>query len=82
MSKPNANEWLRTYVGQHINTMNYVPVKSSMHDEAAACVEAARAAGLTIQDIKDAAGGDVETFLLRMQNALTDAANERLMKDD
>jgi len=73
----NAEEWLQGWVAKNL-TPGYVDAKAEMQDEAKTCVADAEAAGITIAQIKEAAGGDLETYLVRQQNAGTDEEVKRL----
>ena len=64
-------------VKQNIREPGLVDDKASMHDEAEACADAVVASGVSIAALKEAAGGDLEKFLVDRQNAFTDATGRR-----
>jgi hypothetical protein len=71
--KANAREWLEGWVNGNLNLPGHQEKKAAMRDGAAACAEQAKAAGISIAELKEAAGGDLEIYLLDRQNELTDA---------
>jgi hypothetical protein len=77
-----AEEWLEQWVEENLNSPVYVDSKSIMRDQAAACMEEAKAAAHSIADIKAAAGGDLETYLVRQQNTGADSELDRLISKD
>jgi hypothetical protein len=64
--------WLRDWARRNLDGANYVADKSDMREEAKACAADALAAGISIADLKEAAGGDLERYLVAEQNAETD----------
>lgn len=65
-------QWLEQWVEMNLHAQGHVERKAEMHDQAKACAEEAKAAGIPIVELKDAADGDLEAFLVRRQNAAHD----------
>ena len=65
-------QWLEQWVELNLHAQGHVERKAEMHDQAKACAEEAKAAGIPIVELKDAAEGDLEAFLVRRQNAAQD----------
>ena len=65
-------QWLEQWVELSLHSLGHVERKAEMHDKAKACAEEAKAAGIPIVELKDAADGDLEAFLVRRQNAAYD----------
>ncbi len=65
-------QWLEQWVELNLHSQGHVERKAEMHDQAKACAEEAKAAGIPIVELKDAAEGDLEAFLVRRQNAAHD----------
>jgi hypothetical protein len=72
MANKTAQEWLEQWVHGNLDAPGHVDRKSTMRDLAAVCAQDGTAAGYSIADIKAAADGDLETYLVRQQNALTE----------
>jgi hypothetical protein len=62
--------WLNYWIDDNIVNPGYSK-KSEMRDLAAACAADAGVAGISIADLKAAAGGDIVAHLLKHQNILT-----------
>lgn len=78
-----AQDWLEDWIENNIVTPLYHDSKEAMKGEADACRAEAQAAGISIAEVTAAAGGDLEAYLLRHQNAMTDAEVKRKAdKDD
>jgi hypothetical protein len=73
-----AQSWLNDWVEENLNAPHYVESKEQIADEAKACVTAAGEAGIPVGMLVSAAGGDLQAYLMRQQNALTDAEVRRL----
>ncbi len=69
MARTDARQWLEQWAANHLGHSSHVEAKAEMHDPAEACVAAAREAGFSVADMKEAANGDVEVYLMRWQNA-------------
>ena len=65
-------QWLEQWAELNLHSQGHVERKAEMHDQAKACAEEAKAAGIPIVELKDAAEGDLEAFLVRRQNAAHD----------
>jgi hypothetical protein len=72
-----AKQWLQDWAERNLAAPGYVETKSSMREQAKACAADALAAGLSIAQLKEAAGGDLEIYLGDRQNAETDSAAKR-----
>lgn len=81
MADVDVDQWLEQWVEQHISSAGHVERKAEMHDEAKACAEAARADGISITELKDAANGDLETFLMERQNVAFGASASGVLGD-
>lgn len=66
-----VEQWLEQWVEAHINTPGHVRTKAEMHDAAKACAEEAKAASISVAEIKASADGDLEAYLVERQNILT-----------
>jgi hypothetical protein len=73
--------WLERWVEENINSPGYVQDKASMRDQAGTCAVQATAAGITIAELKEAAGGDLERYLVSRQNELTDGEVDRVTSE-
>ena len=83
MPVENAEDWLEEWADENIQTPGYSDTPSSMANDAKQCREEAKAAGIAEADLLEAAEGNLETYLLKHQNAITDAEVKRLSdKDD
>ena len=76
------NEWLENNTESFLGDLTFSEEKSEFRDAAKALVEQAQSAGYTIEQIKDACDGDVETYLMDRQNSMTNAAMEDMIADD
>ncbi|WP_131195593.1 hypothetical protein [Lichenihabitans psoromatis] len=63
-----VEQWLEQWVEDHLDAPEPVREKAEMHDQARACANDAAAAGIPIADLKQAANGDLETYLVERQN--------------
>jgi hypothetical protein len=61
-------DWLRQWTERNLPPPNGAPDKASVRDAARTCAEDAASAGISIAELKQAAGGDVETYLVHRQN--------------
>ena len=66
-----VEQWLEQWVEDHLDASGHATKKADMHDRAKACVEDAKAAGISVADIKQASDGDLEVYLVSRQNILT-----------
>ncbi|GEL42272.1 hypothetical protein MEX01_28630 [Methylorubrum extorquens] len=83
MSDVDVDQWLEGWVENNLTAPGYVEEKAAMRDRAEACAVEATSEGISIAELKEAAGGDLEAYLLDRQNALTDVEAGRLSaKDD
>ena len=62
-------DWLTQWTAQNLDPSAHAGEKAELHDAAKRCVEEGEAAGFTVQQLKEAAQGDVERYLLNAQNA-------------
>lgn len=72
MSDIDAQQWLEQWVESNLDAHEHAERKSDMRDQAKACAEEARADGISIAELKEAADDDLETYLVRRQNAAYD----------
>jgi len=72
----NIRDWLDDRVQEIVDLSGHHAEKSDFRDQAKALVEAGVSEGLSIAEIKDACGGDVERFLLDHQNAMSDVLEQ------
>jgi hypothetical protein len=77
----NVTEWLEAWVEENINSPMYYEEKSVMTNDAKACLAHAQEAGFSAKDVQEAAGGDLEQYLLDRQNELTDSEVNRLVRE-
>lgn len=83
MAEQNVEEWLEAWIEENIQTPGYHDNKAHMKVDAAQCREQAKAEGISELALVEAAGGDLEAYLLREQNTFTDAEVRRQAdKDD
>ena len=82
MAKVDVHGWLGDWVSDWLNTPQYYEDKGVMASDAAACRYAAKAAGISDDDLNDAVGGDLQGFLLDQQNSYTDAEVRRRAAED
>lgn len=75
------HDWLDDRIQEIINTPGFHEQKAEFRDQAKALVEDAEAEGFSVAEIKDACGGDVETYLLDQQNAMTDVELQRRIEE-
>jgi hypothetical protein len=62
-------DWLTQWAARNLDFSKRPEQKSELTDKARQCVTDGEAAGFTIAQLKDAAGGDVEHYLLDANNA-------------
>ncbi len=67
MAEQNVEEWLEAWIEENIQTPVYYDNKAHMKADAAQCREQAKAEGISEPDLVEAAGGDLEAYLLREQ---------------
>ena len=80
-----AVDWLEDWANENMVSPGSLDEtgKSSMRETAKACLAAAELAGYTVKQIKDAAGGDLESYLLNRQALVADDEVESASaKDD
>jgi hypothetical protein len=65
-------KWLDLCVGEHLIVPVFVSDKDAMRDAAKECIVGALDAGISILQLKGAAGGDLEAFLLKRNNKYDD----------
>ena len=70
MSNVDVAQWLEQWVETNLTHHAHVSLKAEMHDQAKACVEEAVAVGISVVEVKDAADGDLETYLMERKNVL------------
>ena len=75
-------EWLEEWTDANLNTPQYNEDPSHMAEEAAACRADAKRAEISSEDLEEAAGGDLNKYLLDRQNAFTDSEVSRKAADD
>jgi len=75
------NDWLDDRIQEIINSPGFHENKAEFRDQAKALVESAEAEGFTVAEIKEACGGDVETYLLDHQNPMTDVELQQQIED-
>jgi len=77
MGPMDAEEWLENWVAENLNTPGWRENKREMGTEADTCRAEAAAAGSSVADLTEAAGGDLEGYLFRAKNSLTDQHVEK-----
>ena len=83
MSDISIRSWLERWARTRLDTPGYAARKADMRADAEACAHAAQAVGISISELKAAADGDLEVFLMDRQEKRTDEAVERpVMKDE
>lgn len=78
MSNIDVAQWLEQWVESNLGDRARVGSKAEMHDQAKACVEEAKAAGISVAEVKDAADGDLEAYLVERRNRAADRGEGRL----
>lgn len=78
MADVDVDQWLEGWVENNLNSHSYAEAKADMHDQAEACAIAAITDGISIAELKEAAGGDLEQYLLDRKNAISDTDMKRL----
>jgi hypothetical protein len=76
------DEWLEKHVDEYLGEPHFSQSKAEFCEAAQALVAQAEADGFTIQQVKVACGGDLETFLKTRQNAKTDAEMSQRVEED
>jgi hypothetical protein len=76
------NDWLDENSDNFLGQPTFSEDKSDFRDAAKALTVQAQAAGYSVEEVKDACGGDVESFLMKRQNLATDAAMQQSIADD
>jgi hypothetical protein len=64
-----VDQWLEGWVENNLNSLSSAEAKADMRDQAEACAIQATTDGISITELKDAAGGDLERYLLDRQKA-------------
>jgi hypothetical protein len=82
MAEVDVDDWLEEWVNENMQTPVFQENKSAMAHDAATCRRDAESAGILMNDLDAAAGGDLEEYLLRQQNALTNAEVQRKVASD
>jgi hypothetical protein len=72
----NVDEWLQWWAKEGIESKKRVEDKSGMRSLAAACATDAREADISIPELKQAAHGDLEEYLMRCQNAAAERGKD------
>jgi hypothetical protein len=72
-----AKRWLDNWVEENLQVPQYYEDKSEMAEDAATCRAAAEIDGISEKDLRGAAGGDLERYLLNAQNEFTEAELRR-----
>jgi hypothetical protein len=65
-----AEKWLRNWVRDNVRPGESAACKSSVQGDARSCFAAAIGAGLGVAQLKEAAGGDLEIYLMNRKNAV------------
>lgn len=83
MSDISVRSWLERWAAVRLDTPGYAARKADMRTDAEACAHEAQDVGISIAELKAAADGDLEIFLMDRQEQLTDEAVERpILKDE
>jgi hypothetical protein len=69
MADVDVDQWLEGWVENNLTSPGYAEAKADMRDQAEACAVAATTDGISIAELKEAAGGDLERYLLDRHNA-------------
>ncbi len=77
MSNIDVAQWLEQWVESYLGDRAHVGSKAETHDQAKACVEEALAAGISVAEVKDAADGDLEAYLVERRNRAADRGEGR-----
>ena len=64
-----VDQWLEGWVENNLHFPGHAEAKADMRDQAEACAVAATTDGISIAELKEAAGGDLEQYLVDRQNA-------------
>ncbi|WP_075292827.1 hypothetical protein [Pararhizobium arenae] len=78
----NIDKWLEKHVDGYLRDTGFCQSKAEFRDAAQALVAQAQEHGFTVQQVKVACRGDVETFLMERQNAKIDAETSRRVDED
>lgn len=78
----NTEEWLEAWADSAQQVPGYEEEKRAFKATATACIEDAKREGISEKALLDAAGGDLEQYLMDHQNAITDAEVHRLAAED
>ena len=81
MADVNVEEWLANWIEENLKSPQYYSSPEDMGGEAASCRADALQAGITTNALNEAAGGNLEAYLLDAQNRLTDDEVRRLAED-
>ena len=83
MSDTTPRDWLEEWASIRLDKPGYAARKADMRLDAEACAHEAETMGISIAELKEAAGGDLETFLMDRQERLTDEVVQRpVLKDE
>ena len=83
MIEQDVDGWLESWAEENLQTPGYYENKEHMRGDAAQCREHAKKEGIAEAALLQAANGDLEAYLLKEQNAFTDAEVRRKAdKDD
>jgi len=72
-SKIDIGKWLQDWVEENIQVPRDCENQSEMAEEAATCRATADVDGISEQELKAAAGGDLQRYLFRAQKRVNDA---------
>lgn len=76
------DEWLEEHVSGFLGQPAFSESKAEFREAAQLLVSEATSAGYSVQDIKEACDGDVETYLMHRQNAMIEAEKSQMVDDD
>ena len=82
MQKESIKGWLEDWVERNLQSLQYHENKSTMSGDAVTCRRDAQEAGYSSAELDRAAGGDLESYLMRAQNVLTDAEVRSKVESD
>ena len=82
MADVNVEEWLANWIEENLKSPQYYSSREDMGGEVALCRADALQAGITTNALNEAAGGNLEAYLLDAQNRLTDDEVRRLAEKD
>jgi hypothetical protein len=82
VQKESIKGWLEDWVERNLQSLQYHENKSTMSGDAVTCRRDAQEAGYSSAELDRAAGGDLESYLMRAQNVLTDAEVRSKVESD